>query len=125
MEFEDYIGNVLRVGVIISMLLILAGFLLIWLSPQNGNSGNISALAGFSTLGLSAADFVTGIASGAGIYYIMLGLVVLLATPVVRVLLSVIWFALEKNPLYTVITLIVLLNLLLAIFVIPRLVGIY
>lgn len=122
-EFEDYIGMVLRAGVATSVIFILTGFLIIALGNQSSSFSGTSELLNFNTKGIGLYGILNGLGSGSGVYYILLGLIVLVATPVVRVLLSVIWFALEKNPLYTLITLAVLLNLMLAIFVIPYLIG--
>jgi uncharacterized membrane protein len=52
-------------------------------------------------------------------FLMSLGMYVLLATPVIRVVLSIIFFALQKNKLYVTITSIVLFNLLVAIFALP------
>ena len=48
-----------------------------------------------------------------------LGVFALFATPVARVATSVAAFALEGNKIYTAITAIVLMNILIAIFVVP------
>jgi uncharacterized membrane protein len=48
---------------------------------------------------------------------IQLGLLLLIATPVARVLLSIVGFAEEKDRLYTVLTVIVLVTLLYSLLV--------
>ncbi len=77
---------------------------------------------------ISVFLFAAGLLSGANPYvsglFFEAGLFVLVATPVTRVLLSVLMFAAERNALYTAITLIVLVNLLIAIFVVPVLMRI-
>ena len=52
--------------------------------------------------------------------FMVAGIFVLFATPIMRVAMSIFLFAKQKNRLYTVITVIVFINLMLAIFVIPR-----
>jgi len=54
-----------------------------------------------------------------GLSLIVLGLIVLIATPVIRVLLGIASFAMEKDWLYVAITAIVFLDLMIAIFIIP------
>jgi len=54
-----------------------------------------------------------------GLAFILLGLIVLMATPILRVAIGIAQFAHERNWLYTFITAIVFMNLMLAIFVIP------
>jgi uncharacterized membrane protein len=53
-----------------------------------------------------------------------LGIYTLVATPVIRVALSIFLFAMQKNLLYAIIPSIVLINLLVAIFLLPHLPGI-
>ena len=92
-DIEDIIAFTLWAGVLASTALLAAGLVFIGLSGwQAAASGMISA-----------------------------GVILLLATPVLRVLLSILMFAMEKNKLYVVITVIVLMNLLIAIFVLPAL----
>ena len=58
---------------------------------------------------------VHGIASLGGRSIIELGLLVLIATPIVRVALSVILFAKERDVTYVVVTVIVLATLLFSL----------
>jgi uncharacterized membrane protein len=57
------------------------------------------------------ADVVNGIAHGRSESLIQLGLLMLMATPVARVALSVVAFALERDRTYVAITLVVLTGL--------------
>lgn len=67
---------------------------------------------------LSAALFFIGLIFSYSLL-MTLGVFVLLSTPVIRVILSVILFVQLKNKLYITITSIVLINLLIAIFLLP------
>jgi uncharacterized membrane protein len=124
MEIEDIVSICLRIGVSLSVLLTLIGIILIAI---NG-SGNLSISriaagsqpASSSKLGLYQA--IGGALSLDGTSFIFLGLMVLIATPIIRVALSTFYFAFNGNWLYTIITLIVLFNLSVAIFVIPGIV---
>jgi uncharacterized membrane protein len=64
---------------------------------------------------------LAGLASLDGVSLIFLGIMVLIATPIVRVLL-VVQFAGERNRLYLALSAIVLVNMLIAILVLPPIV---
>ncbi len=120
MDLNDVIGYALRIGVIISVVLIVLGFILLFPNPRFPELE--SPHSRFNTSVIRPEEVVYGSFKGNGLDLILLGLMVLIATPVLRVILGVIQFALGKNKIYTVITVIVLFNLLLAIFVIPLIV---
>ncbi len=121
-EFEDIIGWALRIGVIISAILIIFGFALIIMHNGaypytmaqlvNPHSNVNTKTIGFHTL-------ITGIDNLNGVDLILLGLIVLIATPVIRVFIGIVQFAKEKDYLYTIITTLVFFNLMFAIFIIP------
>lgn len=109
------ISTVLIVGVATSALLILAGFLAALLVGWDGS------LSGAATTTAAPNDFsgvVTGLGALRPIALAQAGLLVLLATPVLRVLASVIGFTLEGDHLYTLVTLGVLAILLVSLFAI-------
>ena len=64
----------------------------------------------------SVSDIVHGALGGAARAIIQLGLLLLIATPVARVIFSAIAFAIERDYMYVVITLIVLAVLLYSLF---------
>jgi uncharacterized membrane protein len=49
--------------------------------------------------------------------------IILIATPVSRVAMSILLFSKSKNWLYVAITAIVFINLMIAIFILPALLG--
>lgn len=57
-----------------------------------------------------------------GLSLMLTGLLVLIAIPVVMVALNLVRFAMERDVLYTVLAAITLVNLFLAIFVLPLLI---
>ena len=116
MELEKAVGITLRFGVVLSVILILIGILL---TVANGNWGGLSES---NSLTFSFAQIVSGLFQLDGISFIFAGLIVLIATPVTRVLFSIFGFLFERNWLYVAITLIVFINLMVAIFVIPGLI---
>jgi uncharacterized membrane protein len=74
--------------------------------------------AAFLAAGL-LTTFLTAYGPTLGNNLILTGILVLFATPVARVSVSIFMFAAERNLLYTVITTIVLVNILIAIFIVP------
>lgn len=64
-----------------------------------------------------------GLVSLDAIYYISLGLWVLLFTPITVVVIAAIFFAREKNYLYVAMSLIVLFNIFFAMLIVPGLLG--
>lgn len=108
-QAELVISHVLRGGVLLSAAITLLGVLLFYL--RFGPTGGHEAGAAFPhTLG----GVMSGLAHGDALAIIMLGLLVLLATPVVRVAVSIIAFGLERDWRYVAITSVVLLILLLS-----------
>lgn len=108
-QAELVISHVLRGGVLFSAAITLLGVLLFYL--RSGPSGGQEAGATFPhTLGAVES----GLTHGDPLAIIVLGLLVLLATPVVRVAVSIIAFSLERDWRYVAITSLVLLILLLS-----------
>ncbi len=125
MEMNDIISYGLRIGVIISFLLLALGSVLLFIN--GGGGGYTIKQLSMTNSSINSSQFsINGIMHGIdmldGMDIIMLGLIVLVATPIVRVLLSIVAFVVERNPLYTIITIIVLTDLMIAIFIIPKLI---
>jgi len=59
-----------------------------------------------------------------GLNFIILGLLTLIATPIARIILGIASFAMEKDKLYVIITVIVLFNLIFSIFILPAIIHI-
>jgi uncharacterized membrane protein len=113
-RFRTVVGAVLIVGVAVSAALIGVGFVAALAVGWQGSLAGAAHTAGpttdFSNLPARLASLEPAAIS-------QLGLLTLLATPVARVATSVVGFALERDRLYTAITLAVLLILLASIFV--------
>lgn len=124
MDMDSVIGMTLRIGVIISIVLISAG-VAIMLARGEGLGYPINEISSMRSPINSSVIPVLGavghVASLDGLSLIVLGLVVLIATPVLRVLLGIASFMMEKDWLYAVITIIVFIDLMIAIFIIPAL----
>mgnify|MGYP001626358762 CR=1 FL=1 len=122
MDMDSVIGMTLRIGVIISIILISIGVALIIVRGE-GMGYSLSELSSMrSPVNSSVIPVITAINEAPsldGLSLIVLGLIVLIATPVIRVLLGIASFAMEKDWLYVAITIIVFLDLMIAIFIIP------
>jgi uncharacterized membrane protein len=124
--FKTAIGLVLRYGVIASFALVALGSLLLFLEGQTGlravgTSEQLFDVQNGFPVGLS--QLVQGVASAKPYAIIDLGLVVLLATPVARVVISIFLFAEERRYAFVAITATVLAILLLSMFVVAPLVS--
>jgi uncharacterized membrane protein len=109
-QAELVISHVLRGGVLLSAAIILAGVMWFYVRAfaAGGQSRTVSAFP--HTL----PGVGRGLAHADPLAIIVLGLLVLLATPVVRVAVSMVAFLLERDWRYVVITSLVLLILLLS-----------
>jgi uncharacterized membrane protein len=125
-SFEDIIGWTLRIGVLISAAFIIFGVALIYIHRGAGAYSFRDLVISRSPVNTSILPVsyinMRSVSSLNGLAFVLIGLIVLMATPVLRVAIGIAQFAYERNWLYTVITAIVFLNLMLAIFVIPALV---
>ena len=122
MKMNDAISYTLRTGVIASLLLVVIGVALLF--ADNGSNGftlgeMANAHAAVNPAMFSATEIIQGIFAYQGADFILLGLIVLIATPVVRVLMSVFAFVYGGNRLYAVITIVVFVDLMVAVFVVP------
>ena len=106
-RMDQWIGVVLRGGVVLAGMLVLAGA--IWELTVNGGAiPDYGHFVGAPAELRGLFGVVHSISSGNAAALIQLGILVLIATPAARVLLSVFAFALRKDRLYTAITLFVL-----------------
>lgn len=113
-------GLILRWGVIISIALISIGIVDAFLNSKVAVPGTISELLS-SSVGLPVLNFgelVNSLAGFEGLSIIQTGVLILLATPIVRIGVSTVIFAVEKDRAYVVIGLFVLVVLLVSVFVI-------
>ena len=114
-DVEQVIGNLLRAGVLLAAAVVAAGGL--FYLAQHGHTRMDYSSFRSEPLGLRT---LTGIAQSAwrlesrGI--IQLGLLLLIATPITRVIFSAVAFALERDFTYVFLTLIVLAVLLYSLF---------
>lgn len=110
------ISLVLRIGVFLSAGIMAIGLAWYLLQTPNGPLGQIFQATRTDLLPNPIVGSISGTAQLQPQAIIALGVLVLLATPVIRVAASIALFLAEKDMLYTVITTIVLIILLLSIF---------
>ncbi|HUI23808.1 MAG TPA: DUF1634 domain-containing protein [Nitrososphaerales archaeon] len=121
------IGKVLRYGVVLSGIIVILGTIV--LVASNGTSETSGFLeynpvaVPHDGIDVSPAGLLHGLFTFSAFSLIELGVIVLIATPVARVLISVFLFAAERDRIYVVITAVVLALLLFSIFVTPSIPG--
>jgi len=129
---ERILSNILLGGVVASTVVILLGLTLLVATNSTGyvcdsaSSDSLSCILGYNS-GHSASQLypITLVAITSGLIalkplaVIQLGVITLLATPVLRVASSLVLFAIEKNRAFVLITFFVLLILFFSFFVVP------
>ena len=126
MDMNDAISYVLRFGVVASVLLVSVGTILLF--ADNGSNGfSLSQIAnvnaGINSAVITVPAIISGLSALQGIDFVLLGLMVLMATPVTRVFLSIFAFLSERNWIYVIITAIVFIDLMIAVFIVPSLLA--
>jgi uncharacterized membrane protein len=106
-DIQQIIGWILRLGVIISMLVVLVGGCL-YIYRHSTETVHYSKFIGVPEFVHTPGGIWHGILTLRGRAIIQAGIILLIATPIVRILFSGIGFILEKDWLYTGISLIVL-----------------
>ena len=104
-------GNLLRLGVLLSAITVFTGAV-IYLSQHGLNSPHYTSFAGEPNRLTDFRSIWQTALQGRGRSIIQLGLLFLIATPIARIIFSVIGFIIEKDILYSVITLVVLIIVL-------------
>jgi uncharacterized membrane protein len=113
-RIEQMVGKLLRAGVVASAAIVAVGAVL-FLAQQGSSRPHYERFQGEPARLRTLPEIVAGIQAFDGPTVIQFGILVLLATPVARVILSVFAFALQRDWLYILITLIVLAVLLFSI----------
>ena len=127
-DMDYVIGLTLRYGVIISIALIIIGIALFHVKGEAlGCSETLvmSPTSPINTTVILPMYALSRLPNLDPLSFIMLGLMVLIATPVLRVALGIASFAMERDWLYVFITTVVFVNLMLAIFVLPSIMHLH
>jgi uncharacterized membrane protein len=125
-EFSSIIGTVLRYGVVISFVIVAIGSVLLFLEGQTGYYALGTAEQLFDRHNfflIGPVPLLEGVIAARPYAIIDLGLIVLLATPIARVFISVFLFLDEKRYAFVLITITVLCLLLFSTFVLGPVLG--
>lgn len=106
-DMETIMGNLLRYGVLLSALIVIIGGTL-YLIQHGHQSPQYKAFHGEPRRLREIKGIWETMMQGKGRSVIQLGLLVLIATPVARIIFSVLGYLREKDYLYVLITCIVL-----------------
>ncbi|HEY6290567.1 MAG TPA: DUF1634 domain-containing protein [Terriglobia bacterium] len=106
-QMEQVLGKLLITGVVVAAVVVLAGGI-IYLIRHGGEAAAYQTFQGELAQSRTVSGILKGVAEGRGRGLIQLGLLLLIATPVARVALSLVAFARRRDLLYTIFTMIVL-----------------
>ena len=106
-QAELIISGVLLGGVLLSAAIIVIGVVMFYIHPVPAGHGQFPS---------NLAETISGLANGNPLAVVVLGLLILLATPILRVAVSILAFLAERDMQYVIITCIVLVVLLSSFF---------
>jgi uncharacterized membrane protein len=116
-KMEMLISRMLLGGVIVSMATVLVGLVLMFVHhPEDlRTADNLKRLTSpGASFPHTVADVARGVAAGRGKAIVALGLAILIATPILRVAIAMIGFAIERDRVLSAVSAIVLILLALA-----------
>ncbi len=129
-NFDDtmVVSHFLRGGSILSVMFIISGIIILFVKRE-GDGFTLQQIASYSyslTHGIDSKNFPTsdiiqGVFSLDGIYFVALGLWLLIFTSISVVVVRLVWFAANKDKKFVIITLVVLFNLFFAMLIVPSL----
>lgn len=106
-DLEQIMGSLLRYGVLTSLFVVLTGAVF-YLFQHGNETPNYKQFLGEPKRLSQIREVWNSALLGRGRSIIQLGLFILIATPVTRVVFSIIGYVLERDYLYIIITIIVL-----------------
>lgn len=114
-DVEQLIGQVLRYGVLISGSVAIIGGIL-YLFQMGSGMPHYTKFNGEPARYTSFKGIFEGLKRGSATEIIQFGVVILIATPIIRIIFSLISFMFEKDKLYIIITFIVLSIIMFSMF---------
>ncbi len=116
LRLDSLISAILRVGMLTSVTLIVLGSVLCFTRDSRyGSELGLAALMQHGAFPHTATAVWRDAIHGGGMGLVMLGVLVMVATPILRVIVSIIAFAWESDVVYTLLTAAVLGLLLVAL----------
>ena len=114
-KVEQFVGNLLRAGVLLAAAVVAAGGIA-YLMRHGGEQPSLRVFRGEPADLTSPVGIVKDVWEGRARNLIQMGLLLLIATPVARVIFSVFAFGAQRDYLYVGLTLMVLAVLLYSLF---------
>ena len=106
-RMEQWMGTLLRAGVVLAAAVVLGGAVL-FLARHGLTIADYHVFTGEPAALRSIGSILTGALAAHSRELIQLGVLMLIATPIARVAFALVVFALRRDGLYTAVTLIVL-----------------
>lgn len=110
-QLEQLLSKLLKYGVLISSTIVLLGGVL-YLIRRGAEPAEYQIFRGTPSVFRSPGGVVTAVLSGSSRGIIQLGLLLLIATPIVRVAISLLAFVRQRDFTYMILTLLVLSGLI-------------
>jgi uncharacterized membrane protein len=112
-QMEVVVSNLLRFGVLASFVIVAIGVVIFFIVARDGTNApglpsTMTSVVENEGILRSPTDIFEGLGRGDPNAVIVLGLLVLIATPILRVAISAVIFFLQRDRLYVAITLFVL-----------------
>jgi uncharacterized membrane protein len=114
-DVQLILGTLLRVGVIVATSVVLLGGI-IFLSKQHNQVVSFQNFKPEQTKFSSIAEILSGLKSLNGLAIIQFGVLLLIFTPIARVVFSVFSFLMEKDYMYVLIGIIVLCVIITSLY---------
>jgi len=111
-DLKNLLGNLLRCGVLLSLGVVLLGLLLHLFHVGK----ETVSFATFIQQDFDFSHFCSGLLHGDSLSIMALGVLLLILTPVMRVIFAILGFYWEKDQLYTLVSCIVLFIIILSTF---------
>ncbi len=113
-KMEIVMGNMLRYGVLISALFVFSGAV-IYLVQHGHEKPLYHLFSGEPYRFIHLGQILKNTFDGQARSIIQLGLLILIGTPIARIIFSIVGFILEKDYLYVTITVIVLMVIIISL----------
>ena len=113
-EVDQFLGNLLRAGVIIASIVVMMGGVL-YLAQHGLEIADRRVFQSEPAPLRSIGGIIRGVIGGQATAIVQLGLVLLIATPVARVAMSLVAFLLQRDRVYVFVTAIVLALLIFSL----------
>lgn len=109
-QLEDLLSNLLKYGVLIASVVVFVGGIL-YLISHGSEPAEYEFFRGAASEFRSPMGVISAIASGSSCGIIQLGLLLLVATPILRVIISLLTFIVQREFIYVIITSLVMASL--------------